>query len=79
MAYWQQSGNIVFNQDLLYTPLFNNVKQIDLSNNHTSILPFQTHNQIRSLTISPDGILLVTIDMAGYAIIFNLKGNFIVS
>ena len=29
------SGNIIFNQNLLYTPVFNYVKQIDLANNHT--------------------------------------------
>lgn len=73
------SGNIAFTQDLLYTPLFNVVKLIDLNNNHTTILPFETHNQIKSLTVSPDGVLLVAIDMAGYAIVFNLKGNFVVS
>ena len=73
------SANLLFNQDLLYSPLLNHVKLIDLSRNHTSILPFQTHNQIRIIKCSPDGVLLIAIDLAGYAVVFNLKGNFIVA
>ena len=71
-------GNVLFHRDVLYSPILNYVKKIDLSSNSSSVLPLQTHNQIRSLTISPNGIVLIAIDMAGYAVIFNLKGNFVV-
>jgi len=70
------SGNIAFHADILYSPVLNYVKQIDLLNNKTSILPLQTHNQIRNIAIHPQGVILVAIDMAGYAIVFNLKGMF---
>lgn len=70
------SGNILFQGDILYSPVLNYVKQIDLSNNKTSILPFQTHNQIRTLAMHPQGVILVAIDMVGYAVVFNVKGMF---
>lgn len=73
------SANLLFHQDLLYSPLLNHVKLINLTHNHTHILPFQTHNQIRILKATPDGVLLVAIDLAGYAVVFNLKGNFVVA
>lgn len=70
------SGNIAFHGDILYSPVLNYVKQIDLLNNKTSILPLQTHNQIGNIAIHPQGVILVAIDMVGYAIVFNLKGMF---
>lgn len=73
------SSNILFVNDVLYTPLFNFVKVIDLINNRSSILPFETHNQIKNIVISPDGVILIAIDMAGYAIVFNLKGGFTIA
>lgn len=73
------SGNINFDKDILYSPVLNYVKRIDLANNKTSILPFETHNQIRTVTIHPQGVILVAIDMAGYAVVFNLKGMFTVA
>lgn len=70
------SGNILFHGDILYSPVLNYVKQINLATNKTSILPFQTHNQIRTIAIHPKGIIIIAIDMAGYAVVFNLKGMF---
>ena len=70
------SGNILFHEDVLYSPVLNYVKQIDLINNKTSILPFQTHNQIRTIAMHPQGVILVAIDMVGYAVVFNVKGMF---
>lgn len=70
------SGNISFFGDNLYSPILNYVKKIDLANNKTSILPFQTHNQIKMIAIHPQGIIMVAIDIVGYAIVFNIKGMF---
>jgi hypothetical protein len=70
------SGNILFYGDYLYSPVLNYVKQIDLAENKTRVLPFQTHNQIKTIAIHPKGVILIAIDMAGYAIVFNLKGMF---
>jgi hypothetical protein len=70
------SGNILFHEDTLYSPILNYVKQIDLANNKTNVLPFQTHNHIKIIAIHPKGVILVAIDMAGYGIVFNLKGMF---
>ena len=74
-----QAGNILFDKDLLYSPVLNYVKQIDLANNRTRILPFQTHNQIRSIALHPSGIIMVAIDIVGYAIVFNIKGMFTIA
>lgn len=73
------SGNVLFHKDSLYSPVLNYVKQIDLATNRISILPFQTHNQIRILALHPTGTILVAIDMAGFAVVFNCKGMFTVA
>lgn len=70
------SGNILFHGDILYSPVLNYVKQIDLAENKTKVLPFQTHNQIRTIAIHPKGVIMIAIDMAGYAVVFNLKAMF---
>lgn len=70
------SGNILFHGDILYSPVLNYIKQIDLANNKTTILPFQTHNQINTIAIHPKGVIIIAIDIVGYAVVFNLKGMF---
>lgn len=70
------SGNILFHGDILYSPVLNYVKQIDLAENKTKVLPFQTHNQIRTIAIHPQGVIMIAIDMAGYCVVFNLKAMF---
>ena len=72
-------GNIAFDGDTVFSPVLNYVKQIDLKNNRTSILPFQTHNQISTIAIHPSGVIMVAIDIVGYAIVFNLKGMFTIA
>lgn len=56
--------------------MLNYIKQVDLISNKTSILPFQTHNQIKWIAIHPNGIIIVAIDIVGYAVVFNVKGMF---
>lgn len=64
---------------MLYSPIHNQIKKIDLANNETSILPFQNHHQIRIVAISPSAVVMVSIDVSGHSVIFNLKGNFIIA
>lgn len=73
------SGNVLFHGDALYSPVLNYVKQIDLASNHTRVLPFQTQNQISTIAVHPTGVILVAVDLAGYAIVFNLKGMFTIA
>lgn len=73
------SGTLAFAGDQLYSPVNNMVKRIDMSNNSTEVLPFENNHQTKLLQISPDGVILVAIDMAGYAVVFNLKGSFVVA
>lgn len=72
-------GNILFHDNTLYSPVLNYVKCIDLANNKTSILPFQTHNQIKIIALHPRETIIVAIDVVGYAVVFNIKGMFIVA
>ena len=72
-------ANIAFDGDTLFSPVLNYVKQIDLKNNRTAILPFQTHNQITTIALHPAGVILIAVDIAGYAVVFNLKGMFTIA
>ncbi len=54
----------------------NVVKKINLKTNESEILAFETPHQISHLVISPNGVVLIAIDKAGFAVIFNLKGSF---
>lgn len=73
------SGNILFHGDILYSPVLNYVKQIDLAENKTKVLPFQTHNHIRTIAMHPQGVIMIAIDMVGYAVVFNVKAMFLVA
>jgi len=42
------------------------------------LLPFQNPHQNAIILISPNRIILIAIDYAGHATIFNLQGNFII-
>ena len=55
------------------------VKKINLKNNQSEVLPFETPHQIAHVLVSPNGIVMIAIDKAGYAVIFNLKGYFIIA
>jgi len=63
----------------LFTPVNNVVKKINLKNNESEILPFETPHQISHLIVSPNGVVIIAIDKAGYAVIFNLKGSFVIA
>ena len=72
------TGNCVFSGDSLYSAISNTVKKTDLNKNRTSTLPLQSSHHNALLVISPNKTLIVAIDYAGHAILFNLYGNFVV-
>ena len=72
------TGNCIFSGDVVYSPVSNCVKKIDLKNNKTQLLPFQNPHQNAIILISPNKITLIAIDYSGHATIFNLQGNFII-
>ncbi len=72
------TGNCVFVGDCLYSAVSNTVKKTDLAKNRTSTLPLQNSHHNALLVVSPNSTLLVAIDYAGHAILFNLHGQFVV-
>ena len=72
------TANCVFVGDIIFTAVSNRVKKIDLQKNKTQILPFQNPHQNAIILISPNKVLLIAIDYAGHATLFNLQGNFII-
>lgn len=47
--------------------------QVDLNESTGSALPFESLGQLRSLCVSPDGLLLLAIDVEGKALLINRK------
>lgn len=72
------NGNCVFANDLIYAPISNSVKKIDLQHNKTYLLPFQNPHTNAIILVSPNGVTMIAIDYAGHATIFNLQGNFVI-
>jgi hypothetical protein len=72
------TGNCLFSEDIIYSPVGNSVKKIDLRSNKTQLLPFQNPHTNALILVSPNGITMMAIDYAGHATIFNLQGNFVV-
>lgn len=58
------SGNIVFHphRNILYTPISNRIKQIDLEHNITSILYLECSHNIEHIVVEPHGNLLIAVD-----------------
>ena len=47
--------------------------QVDLSESTGSALPFESLGQLRTLCASPDGLLLLAVDVEGKALLINRK------
>lgn len=47
--------------------------QVDLNESTGSALPFESLGQLRTLCLSPDGLLLLAIDVEGKALLINRK------
>lgn len=72
------NGNCLFVGDSLYSSVSNTIKKIDLQKNRTSTLPLQNPHHNAMLVVSPNQTLIIAIDFAGHATLFNLHGNFVV-
>jgi periodic tryptophan protein 2 len=75
------SGKVLFHprRNLLYTPLGSRIKQIDLEHNVTMVLQFECQHNIDHIVIDPNGNTLIAIDSQGFAIVYNLIGDFIIA
>ena len=69
-----KEGSLAFSpkNNILYSPVFNKIKVLDLENNTTSTLKVETRSNIHHLVISPNNKVLIAVDTKGYAIIVNL-------
>ncbi|CAM9569764.1 unnamed protein product, partial [Ectocarpus sp. 6 AP-2014] len=70
------NGNVVFlppDGTCVLSPVRNRVLLIDLVNHSSSVLPFESRKEIRLLTPSRDGRLLLVLDVDGRALLVNLQ------
>ena len=56
-----KSGNLVFHQQNLYSPVGNRVLRVDLEKNRSTLLRGECESDIRHVKISPDGRVLVAV------------------
>lgn len=68
-----KTGNVEFSPDgnSLFSPVGNRVTVFQLVEHTSRTLDFETRSDIQYITISPDGRLLVAIDVDGYAVVVN--------
>ncbi|WIA36397.1 hypothetical protein OEZ86_007709 [Tetradesmus obliquus] len=64
-----RGGNILFHGNELLSPVGNRVSQVNLAHCTSQTLPFENLNQVRTLCLSPDGQLLLSIDEQGRALL----------
>lgn len=55
------------------TPRPPSALQVDLTQSTSSTLPFENGRQVRTIAVSPDGRLLLSIDGDGRALLINKK------
>ncbi|PRW59321.1 periodic tryptophan 2-like protein [Chlorella sorokiniana] len=68
-----RGGNLLIHDNELLTPVGNRVTQINLTESCSSTLPFENGRQIRTIAVSPDGRLLLSIDDEGRALVVNRR------
>ncbi|KAL5499177.1 PWP2 [Sanghuangporus vaninii] len=70
-----QQGNVLFTQDgnSVLSPVGNRVSVFDLLNNKSYTLPFQNRQNISCIALSPDGTILLSVDISGRAILANFR------
>eukprot|EP00775_Hariotina_reticulata_P006700 gene6700-6923_t len=64
-----RGGNIILHGAELLSPVGNRVSQVHLTHSIGQTLPFENLTQIRTLCLSPDGQLLLSVDDAGRALL----------
>ncbi|KAG2492638.1 hypothetical protein HYH03_009054 [Edaphochlamys debaryana] len=68
-----RGGTLVIHDNELLTPVGNRVGQVNLTESTSKCLPFENLTQIRTLCVSPDGTLLMSVDKDGRALLINRK------
>ncbi|CAI8016870.1 Periodic tryptophan protein 2 homolog [Geodia barretti] len=69
-----RQGNLVFSEDgnCVISPVGNRLSHFDLKNNRSCTFPFENRKNIRRFAVSPDGVILISVDEDGRALIVNL-------
>jgi periodic tryptophan protein 2 len=69
-----RQGNVAFTDDgnSVISPVGNRLSQFDLKNNKSCTFPFENRKNIYRFTISPNGLLLISVDEDGRALLVNL-------
>eukprot|EP01025_Chloroclados_australasicus_P005925 TRINITY_DN1192_c0_g1_i5.p1 TRINITY_DN1192_c0_g1~~TRINITY_DN1192_c0_g1_i5.p1 ORF type:complete len:967 (-),score=113.08 TRINITY_DN1192_c0_g1_i5:314-3214(-) len=70
-----RGGNAVLRDKVLLCPAGNRINQLDLTQSCGSTLPFENSKQIQTLCLSPDGVILMSIDLEGKSLIINMKSG----
>ncbi|PSC76313.1 periodic tryptophan 2-like protein [Micractinium conductrix] len=68
-----RGGNLLIHDNDLLTPVGNRVSQINLTESVSATLPFENGRQVRTLAVSPDGRLLLSVDEDGRALVINRR------
>eukprot|EP00873_Tetraselmis_striata_P006422 jgi/Tetstr1/426686/TSEL_016956.t1 len=68
-----RGGNLLLHGEELYAPIGNKVSQVGLTQSRSCVLPFENSKQIRTICISPNGVLLLSVDEDGRALLSNIK------
>ncbi|GLI62923.1 nucleolar protein, component of the U3 processome [Volvox africanus] len=70
-----RGGTLLIHNNELLTPVGNRVGQVNLTESTSKCFPFENLTQIRTICVSPDGSLLVSIDKDGRALLISRKRN----
>ena len=67
-------GNIIFTNDgnSVLSPVGNRVSQFDLKNNKSCTFPFENRQNIYRFAVSPDGLLMISVDEEGRGLLVNM-------
>eukprot|EP00051_Salpingoeca_urceolata_P015317 m.198012 g.198012 ORF g.198012 m.198012 type:complete len:909 (+) comp18362_c0_seq2:64-2790(+) len=76
-----KKGNVVFTADgnSVISPVGNRVSVFDLVRNKSYTLPFENVKDITRLCLSPNGVLLISVDEDGKALLINLRRRALLS
>ena len=60
------TGKVLFTKDsnsILLSPIGNKISQIDLKNNTSQTIPIESRSNIALIEVSPNGKILITVDV----------------
>ncbi|EDV24827.1 uncharacterized protein TRIADDRAFT_50274 [Trichoplax adhaerens] len=67
-------GNILFTpNECLLSPVGNRITIFDLKNHKSQTLPFENVKNISRIALSPNGLLIITVDQDGKALLANMQ------